>query len=144
MFNKTRRTFIQGAAYFSALSLGGLSSKTIAAEALGTKVSTGDTETVNLINHTSSTVTFSSISSTGSSDIFQYLSKKVKKMKLQAGNSLVTLAPGEQRSFIVKTFSNNKNVGGIQKNLFVTDVLEDHLAIKSDYPEFNGIFPITG
>jgi len=143
MFNQSRRTFIKGAAYSSALAMGGLSSVAMAADALATKTPTVGTELVTLINHTASSVTFNSISGVGLTDIYQYLATKMNKLEKHTGQNVVTMAPGEQLSFVVAAMSSGDSVNANTKNLFITDVLDGHLAISRDYPEFNGIFPIT-
>ncbi len=143
MFNQSRRTFIKGIAYSSALTVGGLSSVVIAADALATKVPTVGAEVVTLVNHTASKVTFNSISGVGLSDINQFFAKKANKLGKHSGNNAVTIAPGEQKSFVVATLSSKVSGSAYNKNLFITDVLKDHLDIKSDHSEFNRIVPIT-
>lgn len=117
MLNKSRRTFIKGAAYTSALAVSGvagLSSKAMADDRQSQQQA-ADTEVVCLINHTASPVTF---------------------------NSRLAIAPGEQKSFVVPTLNSNDSAYSNNKNLFITDVLIGQLAISSDYPEFNGIVPM--
>jgi len=143
MLNQSRRKFVKGAAYSSAFALAGLSSFAMTADALATQVPSVDTEIVTLINHTASNVAFSSISLVGSSDIYQYLAIKENKLGSHTDQSIVTIAPGEQLSFVVAALSSNDEIYANNKNLFITDVLEDHLAIKSEHRQFNSIFPIT-
>lgn len=138
MFNRSRRKFVKGVAYSSILAIGGLSGL-----ALAGKDKTTANEVLTLINHTASNVTFSGISLAGSYDIYHYLAIKEVKLGKQDSQSIVTIAPGEQLSFVVATQSSNDSTNTNNKNLFITDVLEGHLAIKSDHRQFNGIFPIT-
>ncbi len=127
MFNQsptqTRRNFLKGAVYTSALTFSGffgLTSLTMAAKKnVMQHQPDSSAEVINLINHTASPV-------------------RLDKQ------STVSIAPGEQRSFVVAALTDGNNSTVNRKNLFITDVLvNDQLAIRSDYPEFNGIFPVT-
>lgn len=116
MFNKSRRTFIKGAACTAALAVSGvaaLSSTAMANDEPSQQQAVG-TEVICLINHTASPVIL---------------------------DRLVTIAPGEQRSFVVSALNSDDSAYSNNKNLFITDVLIGQLAISSDYPEFNGIVP---
>lgn len=148
MFSQSRRKFVKGVAFSSTLAVGGLSSIALAGPNKSTIKSTNQIqdvrkEVVTLINHTASNVAFSSISLAGSNDIYQYLAIKENKLESQTDKRVVTIAPGEQLSFVVATIKSNDSINTNNKNLFITDVLEDHLAIKSEHRQFNGIFPIT-
>jgi len=120
-FTPTRRRFLKGSAYASALAIGGaagLISPVIADTGSGSQYQPGDTEVIDLINHTASPVEFN-------------------------GQSPESIAPGESKSFIVVAQGGGANSAN-NKNVFITDVLaNDQLAVSSAHAEFNGIFPIT-
>ncbi len=156
MFNQSRRKFVKGVAYSSTLVMGGLSSLALARSNESTSKSANQSpikpsnpdqvignEVVTLINHTASSVTFSSISLAGLTDTFQYLAIKENELGSHTNQGVVTIAPGEQLSFVVATLSSDDSVYTNNKNLFITDVLDGHLEIKSEHRQFNGIFPIT-
>ena len=164
MFNQSRRTFIKGAAYSSALTLGGISSIALAFpdEATSTKTTTSmdgsalptcdisiapsqtvGTEIVTLTNHTSANVTLDSISGVGLEHINKHLSVKVNKLGKHAGQATVTLSPGEQLSFVVAAISCDEYGNANNKNLFIPNVLAGQLTVNSDHPAFNGIIPLT-
>lgn len=142
MFNQSRRQFIKGAAYSSALAMSGLSSLALATDGTVGIAQVNDIEVLTLINQTASNVTFNGFSCAGSTDIYQYLSK-VNKFDKHSNQDDVNIAPGEQLSFVVPAISSIESVKANNKNIFITDVLEGHLAIKSDHPKYNGIVPIT-
>jgi len=129
MLNKSRLTFIKTAAYTSVLAVPGaaeLSALASASENM-TQDQRINTEIVTLINHTASTVTLDNISGIAITDLND--------------ESTVSIAPGEESSFIVAAI-NSKNGSANNKNLYITDVMMGgQLAINSDYPEFNGIYP---
>ncbi len=121
MLNSSRRTFIKGATYTSALALTGIagfSSYAIAGD-VNASQNQSRTENIDLINHTSSYVTITS-------------------------KDGLSIGPGEQLSFAVPAISNQQNNSANNKHLFITDELaNNYVAIKSDYTEFNGIFALT-
>ena len=160
VFNQSRRTFIKGAAYSSALTIGGLSSVVIAADALtneaainGSALPTCDislkpsqtvgTEKVTLTNHTYSTVKVYSISGVGMEHVNKHIAVKVNKLGKHANTGIVTLAPGEQLSFVVAAISCDECGNANNQNLFIPKVLAGKLKVESDHPDFNGIIPLT-
>ena len=162
MFNQSRRTFIKGVAYSSALAAGGVSSLAMATadNSLATNTSAGGsalptcdisiaphqtmgTEIVTLTNHTSSNVKFDSISGTGLEHVNKHLAVKVNKLGKHAGQSQVTLAPGEQLSFVVAAISCDDCGNANNKNLFIPNMLAGQLIVKSNHPDFNGVIPLT-
>ena len=131
MFNKSRRTFIKGATYSSALALTGVAglSNLAMADNKSANAQNINTEIVTLINHTASAVSIDNISGTAISALND--------------ENQVSIAAGEESSFIVPAMS-SKSGSANNKNLFITDVLVGgQLAISSEYPEFNGIYPMT-
>jgi len=163
MINKSRRTFIKGVAYSSALTVGGLSGVAMATDALSTKESVAassgaalptcdisipsnqcmGTEIITLSNTTASNVKIKSISSMGLQHVNRHLAVKVNKLGKHAGQGQVTLAPGEQLSFVVAALSSDDAGNANNKNLFIPNVLLGKLNIESDHPDFNGIIPVT-
>ncbi len=163
MINESRRTFIKGVAYSSALTVGGLSSVAMATDALSTKTAatasmgsalptcdisipstqTMGTEIVTITNTTATNVKFNSISSMGLQHVNKHLAVKVNKLGKHAGQGKVTLAPGEQLSFVVAALSSDDAGNANNKNLFIPNVLLGKLEIDSDHPDFNGIIPVT-
>jgi len=131
MLNTSRRTFIKGAAYSSALALSGITalSNLAFAENDIEKDLAINTEIVTLINQTASPVTIDNISGVPISN--------------QNDETVVSIAPGEESSFVVPALS-DKGGSANNKNLFISDVMLDgQLAISSEYPEFNGVYPAS-
>jgi len=162
MFNQSRRTFIKGVAYSSALVAGGISSLAMAttdsmlsanASIGGSALPTCDitigpsqtigTETVTLTNHTNSIVRFDSISGAGLEHVNKHLTVKVNKLGKHANQGTVTLAPGEQLSFVVAALSCDDCGNANNKNLFIPNMLAGQLTVNSNHPDFNGIIPLT-
>lgn len=163
MINESRRTFIKGVAYSSALTVGGLSSVAMATDALSTKKSvtasvgsalpTCDisiastqnigTEIVTITNTTNTKVRVDSISSMSLQHVNKNLAIKVNNIGVHAELSVVTLAPGEQLSFVVAALSTDDAGNANNKNLFIPNVLLGKLNVESDHPDFNGIIPVT-
>ena len=160
MFNQSRRTFIKSVAYSSALTVGSLSSVAMATKALvtkktinGTALPTCDisiapnqtlgTEIITLTNHTNTNVKFDSISGAGLEHVNKYLAVKVNNIGQHADQSTVTLAPGEQLSFVVAAISCDNCGKANNKNLFIPNMLAGKLTVRSDHPDFNGIIPLT-
>lgn len=167
MFNQSRRTFIKGVAYSSALAAGGVSSIAMATSnsslkdtALSTNASsrgsalptcdisiaphqTVGTEIVTLSNHTNSNVKFDNISGAGLEHVNKHLAVKVNKIGKHAGQRQVTLKPGEQLSFVVAAISCDDCGNANNKNLFIPNMLAGNLIIESNHPEFNGVIPLT-
>ena len=163
MINQSRRTFIKGVAYSSALTVGGLSSAVIAKDIISSKRSIDmpvgsalpscdisipsnqcmATEIITIDNHTLSDVKINSISSMGLQHINKHLAVKVNKLGIHAGKGVVTLAPGEQLSFVVAALSTDDAGNENNKNLFIPNVLLGKLNVDSHHPEFTGIIPVT-
>lgn len=127
MINASRRTFIKSAAYSSVLTVTGISNLSAIANASSNQKHIIETEIVTLINHTASPVTLDNISGIAITDLND--------------ERVVSIAPGEESTFIVPAIS-SKSGSANNKNLYITDVMMDgQLAINSDYPEFNGVYP---
>ena len=163
MFKQSRRTFIKGVAYSSALAAGGLSSLALANDVLATKDTTTaqlgsalptcdisikpnqsiGTEIISLSNYTNKTVKLNSISSAHLQHVNEFLAIKINKIGKHAGQATVTLAPGEQLSFVVAAVSSDDSGNANNKNLFIPNVLLGKLEVSSDHPDFNGVIPVT-
>ncbi|MEH6456425.1 MAG: hypothetical protein V7749_08895 [Cocleimonas sp.] len=162
MFNQSRRTFIKGVAYSSALAAGGISGLAMATtdsqlssnnSIRGSALPTCDisiaphqsvgTEIVTLTNHTSRNVRFDSISGVGLEHVNKDLTVKVNKIGKHAGQDQVTLAPGEQLSFVVAAISCDDCGNANNQNLFIPNMLAGQLTVKSNHPDFNGVIPLT-
>ena len=161
MINQSRRTFIKSAAYSSALTLGGISGLAMATDKKTTTaasfdgsalptcdISIGPTQTigseiVTLNNHTNTDVSFDNISGVGLEHINKHLAVKVNKLGKHANQGVVTLAPGEQLSFVVAAICSDDCGNANNKNLFIPNMLAGQLTVSSDHPAFNGIIPLT-
>ena len=132
MLDKSKRTFIKGAVYTSALAVtgvAGLSNMALAGNRSNSQDQTMATEIVTLVNQTASVVIIDNISGVAITDLND--------------ENIVSIAPGEESSFIVPAIS-SKSGSANNKNLFITDVMAGgELAINSEYPEFNGIYPVS-
>ena len=160
MLNQSRRTFIKGFAYSSALAAVGASSLAMATNASVSKAThsgsalptcdisiaphqTVGTEIVTLTNHTSVNVKFNSISGLGLEHVNKDLAVKVNKIGKHVGQAQVTLEPGEQLSFVVAAFSCDDYGNTNNRNLFIPNMLAGQLTVESDHPDFNGVIPLT-
>lgn len=161
MSNTTRRTFLKGLAYTSALSLGGISSFAMAkSNALSSDSSknvalptcdihllpTQNTasETLSLFNHTDANVTIDGIDKVNLDDENKFLVVKVNRLDKQSGQDSVTLAPGETMEFLVSaTSSDYQEYSALNASLELPNVLAGQLKVNSDHQAFNGIIPVT-
>jgi len=158
MSNTTRRTFLKGLAYGSALSLGGLSSLAIAKSnsqhsSAGAGLPSCDihllptqhigTEILSLFNHTDKNVTIESITRHNLDDN-KYLAIKVDKLGNHSGQNTVTLTPGETMEFVVAAISSD-NYGNTSSDgsVPIPNVLAGQLKVNSDHLDFSGIIPVT-
>lgn len=159
MSNTTRRTFLKGLAYSSALSLGGLSSLAMAkssaqTSSAGVALPSCDihllptqhigTEKLSIFNHTDKNVTIENITRHNLDDVNKFLAIKVNKLGKHSGQNSVTLAPGETMEFVVAAISSD-NYGNTTHNssLSIPNVLAGQLKVNSDHLDFSGIIPVT-
>ena len=160
MFNQSKRRFLKSMAYGSALALGtttALSSfalagtqKTISSALPSCDIQllpqqTVGTETLNLTNHTNRSVTLEQISPVGLEGVHKHLAVKINKLGKHAGQSIVTLAPGETLSFVVAAISKelSQGVDNQASNDAVPNVLAGQLKVSSDHAAFDGMIPVT-
>jgi len=159
MSTTTRRTFLKGLAYSSALSLGGLTS-IVMAKPDGENLSTNSalptcdihllstknsgSETLSLFNHTEANVTIESIERVNLDNESKFLAVKVNKLDKHAGHNSVTLEPGETMDFVVSATSSDYQDYSIENDsLEIPNVLAGQLKVSSDHHAFNGIIPVT-
>lgn len=154
-FTPSRRTFLKGAAYSSALTLGGLSGIAMAGSAVSKRATEGyalptcdisimrqhtlGKEIVSLFNHTDKVVTLNSITPVGLEHINGSLLVKVNQIDDHTSNKVIKLKAGERLSFEVEAITKNNST----ESLPIPNVLAGHLKITSDHPAFNGIVPVT-
>lgn len=162
MTNQTRRKFLTGLAYSSVLSIGGLSSlamampgkKAMQARVEGSALPTCDihllpqqhfgTEILILTNHTDTDVTLDKITPINLENVNSYLTVKVNKFGKHAGQTTVTLAPGEHLELVVAAISSdNQSNAEYNSSLPIPNVLAGQLNVSSDHDDFNGIIPVT-
>jgi hypothetical protein len=162
MTNHTRRKFLKGLAYSSALSIGGLSGlamakpgkKTPQVRIDGSALPTCDiqllpkqhfgTEVLTLSNHTNTDVTLDKITPINLEHVNNYLTIKVNKFGKHAGQTTVTLSPGERLELVVAAISSDIQ-GNTPDNysLPIPNVLAGQLKVSSGHDDFNGIIPVT-
>ena len=157
MSNTTRRTFLKGLAYTSALSLGGISSIAMAkssASSATTALPTCDihllptqhvgSETLSLFNHTDTSVTIDGIDKVNLDNENKFLVVKVNKLDKQTGQDSVTLAPGETMEIKVSAISSDyQEYSAANASLELPNVLAGQLKVSSDHQAFNGVIPVT-
>jgi len=136
-FTKSRRNFLKGAAYTSALTVGGLSSIALAAEtALSAHAKSGalksaDKETVVLFNQSGETVKLDATNSVSLELINGWAVVKINK-NLGNGDQAISLAPGERQSFTVDAV--------LAPMLNTTG---NYIVITSEFTALNNIVPIS-
>ena len=150
----TRRTFLKGLAYTSALSLGGFSSLAMAKSNTGTALPTCDihmlptqntgSEMLSLYNHTDASVTIDGIDKVNLDDENKFLAVKVNKLDKQAGQNSITLAPGETMQFEVSAISSDfQDYSAENGSLELPNVLAGQLKVSSNHQAFDGLIPVT-
>ena len=159
-FTKSRRNFLKGAAYTSALSLGGLSGLAFAAKTTGAdnaasvqasarltgtnisimqhKTLTG--ETVRLINNSNKMIMLNAQQPISLKQFNGSLIVKVNEIESEAFNGMIAVSPSERISFDIKS------VGSEYTNLNAFPVAnsdENHLQISSEHSIFNRVVPVN-
>lgn len=156
MSNTTRRTFLKGLAYGSALSVGGVS--TLAMAKSNTQTSGGalptcdihllptqqtGAETLSLFNHTDADVVIDGIDRVNL-DENKFLAIKVNKLGEQSGHNSATLAPGETMEFVVAaTSSDYQKYSAENGSSAIPNVLAGQLKVSSNHQAFDGMIPVT-
>ena len=163
-FTKSRRNFLKGAAYSSALSLGGLSGLAFAAKstspekAFGVKASADLTnsglsimqqktltgETVTLINQSNKMIMLNALQPISLEQVNGSLIVKVNQIESEAFNGMIAVSPSERISFDIKSVGS-----GYTSNYRNADILplansyENHLQITSEHSIFNRVVPVN-
>jgi len=157
-FDKTRRTFIKGTAYASALALGGLSSMAIAtkgstssdAHSLATKSPNNgirviqetlfDREKVTLINESGKLQMLDARQPITLHQTTGILIVSVNQNDANAVNGMVLMSPNERFTFDVKAIGIDVDESSDVPAL--TNLAENQLQIKSEHSVFNRIVPV--
>jgi hypothetical protein len=132
-FIQSRRQFIKGAAYTSALSIGGLSSLAFATGSTSTML---DKETITLFNQSDKTVTLDALQPVSLEQVNGWIVVKINKASGRSSNTntgqVISLAPGQRQSFAINT-----ELAPILKNS------GDYIVISSEFSVLNNMVPIT-
>ncbi len=130
-FTKSRRNFLKGAAYTSALSVGGLSSVALAADAVTGASKTADKETVVLFNQSAKTVKLDVAKPVSLELLNGWAVVKINK-QLEINKPAINLEPGERQSFAVDAV--------LAPMLSTTG---NYIVITSEFTALNNIVPIS-
>jgi len=114
----SRRGFLKGLTYSSVLSVGGFSSLVFGMKKTMPTIQ-DQKEVIDVINHTSSVVTFPG----------------------KDHAAMVSIKPGEQVSFIVPENQEESTLSANNKQVFIKDVLLGKVAIESNSSTLNGLYP---
>ena len=153
-FTQSRRHFLKGATYTSALSLGGLSSLAFTASGTATinksseLASSGisimqqkifDKETVTLINQSDNLIMVDALKPISLEEVNGSLLVKVNQIESEAFNGMIAISPSERISFDIKaTGADLTN----SDTLSLTNPAGNHLQITSEHSIFNRIVPV--
>lgn len=157
-FTKSRRTFLKGAAYTSALSLGGLSGLAFAAKnttadkmasasaemansgisIMQQKTLTG--ETVTLINQSDKIIMLDALKPVSLDQFKGQLIVRVNQIESEAFNGMIAVSPSERISFEIKSVGSDFTNADI---LPLENLDENHLQITSENSTFNRIVPVN-
>ncbi|GAA0406340.1 hypothetical protein GCM10009133_13730 [Cocleimonas flava] len=158
-FTKSRRNFLKGAAYTSALSLGGLSGLAYAAKstAAGKMTSTKASafmansgisimqqktltgETVTLINQTDKIVMLDALKPVSLEQFNGSIIVRVNQIESEATNGLIAISPSERITFDIKSLDFNESYAGALQSSH-TD--QNHVNISSEHSIFNRVVPV--
>lgn len=152
--NKTRRVFLKGLVYTSALSLAGISNISMAKPNTETALPTCDihllptqntgSEILSLYNHTDVDVTIDSIDKVNLDAKNKALVVKVNKLNKKVGHKSITLAPGETMQFEVSAISHDYKDYSIKNaSSEIPNVLAGQLRVSSNHQAFDGLIPVT-
>ncbi|MEB8432995.1 hypothetical protein OO007_12225 [Cocleimonas sp. KMM 6892] len=158
-FTKSRRNFLKGAAYTSALSLGGLSGLAYAAKSTAAdkmtsakasafmansgisimqqKTLTG--ETVTLINQTDKIVMLDALKPVSLEQFNGSIIVRVNQIESEATNGMIAISPSERISFDIKSLDFNESYAGALQSSH-TD--QNHVNISSEHSIFNRVVPV--
>lgn len=144
--NKTRRTFLKGAAYTSALSVAGVSSLAFVLNKNKDKLedktasfNKGKVETVYLLNNSDQTITLDASFPVIIERVEGTLTAKPNLIDANSNNGMVMMMPHQRISFEVQT----KN--GVTSGVEIADIsklYDQQLQMTSIYPTFNTVIPV--
>lgn len=157
IFNKTRRTFIKGAAYTTALAVSGFSSLAVADKSKSTISNSGDQilgdcgiriiqetlfdrEKVTLINQSGKLQMLDARQPIALHQANGSLIVKVNQNDADAVNGMVLMSPNERFTFDVKAIG--IDVGNSSNLPSLTNLAENQLKISSEHSVFNRIVPV--
>ena len=131
-FTQSRRHFLKGAAYTSALSIGGLSSLAFATGASANQQKTLAKETLTLFNQSDKTVTLDATKPVSLELVNGWVVVKINKQTEQSTGKAISLAAGQRQSFAIdaKLAPMLKESG-------------DYIVITSEFSVLNNMVPIT-
>lgn len=130
----TRRHFLKGAAYTSALSVGGLSSVALADAASAKQyiVSGSNSSSVTLFNQSAKTVVLNGSQPVSLEKVNGWVVVKINKATEQGSSETISLAAGQKRSFAVDT----------ELAPMLTETGGD-IIITSEYSDLDNMVPIA-
>ncbi len=158
-FTKSRRNFLKGAAYTSALSLGGLSGLAFATKssasdkAIGVKAAAELTdsgisimqqktltgETVTLINQSDKIVMLDALKPVSLEQFNGSLIVRVNQIESEAVNGMIAISPSERISFDIKLVDFNESYAD---TLALAHKDQNHLQLTSKHSIFNRVVPV--
>jgi hypothetical protein len=130
----TRRKFLKGAAYVSALSVGGVSSLAFATS--NNKPSLANSSSVTLLNHSNKTVVLNASQPVSLENVNGWVVAVINKASDQnivnaRRGQLITLRPGQKRAFAVDVQLASKLKKG-----------DDQIVITNEYSAMSSMVPI--
>ena len=131
-FTQSRRHFLKGVAYTSALSIGGLSSLAFATGACANQQKTLDKETLTLFNQSDKTVTLDATKPVSLELVNGWVVVKINKQTEQSTGKAISLAAGQRQSFAI-----NPELAPMLKDS------GDYIVITSEFSVLNNMVPVT-
>ena len=131
-FTQSRRHFLKGAAYTSALSIGGLSSLAFATSSGAIKQNSKNKETLTLFNQSDKTVTLDALQPVSLEQVNGWVVVKINKHSEQSTGKAISFAAGQRLSFAIdaELAPKLKDSG-------------DYIVITSEFSVLNNMIPIT-
>ncbi len=128
-FTQSRRHFLKGAAYASALSVGGLSSVAFATSSSDMRK---DKESLTLFNQSDKTVTLDALQPVSLEQVNGWVVVKINKHSEQSSGQAISLAAGQRQSFTI--------------DAELAPMLQDsgdYIVITSEFSVLNNMIPVT-
>jgi len=159
-FTNSRRNFLKGVAYTSALSLGGLSGLAFAAKSTAADISANANasaemansnisimqqktltgETVTLINQSDKIVMLDALKPVSLDQYNGSLIVRVNQIESEAFNGMIAISPSERISFDIKSVDFNDSYAD---TLSLAHKNQNHLHITSEHSIFNRIVAVN-